>query len=528
LVGSNVMPLVKAQQLTTPCIIYAIDNVATNNSFAAASLADTYQVSFHIFDKEYDKAVQIARVLRNTIGFTCGKFGGWDFRMVRFENIQDTFQDAGQLYGQTLTFSVRVKNDPNFGLPKILRTTFTEVAQLVGAGVTVYPLQLLVNEAGYFSGTAYITEQLRVLFGEQGQLTGNAAVQELFNLAMQISEAGTLTARAVGASFELAFTEQSALTAQAQLALQLALVAAEQSELSATVQSAVALVAQFGEMGVLSGAAFNRANLGFDVVENGVFEGVGEVVEGAFDTDYQAVLDYATAQGWTLPSAPQQTKGNQLVVDLKAAGIWSKLYFFYPAETDGDVNFACINWKAPADSTNMIRFNSPIYNVNQGFKGDGVSSYLEIPYNPVTLGWSINNFAFGGFDFENRAGGEFLIADNALILADLRNSINPRNPSDALLVRHGNNSFITFSNTNSIGLYHLDRSISLDFNTAKSGVSLGNSILGSLGFHNGIFWALRVLTQYSQRRVGYLFAGTSFWADREAFSNAINTYRTGL
>ena len=30
----------------------------------------------------------------------------------------------------------------------------------------------------------------------------------------------------------------------------------------------------------------------------------------AFDTDYQAVLNYATSQGYTLPSASQQIKQN--------------------------------------------------------------------------------------------------------------------------------------------------------------------------------------------------------------------------
>jgi hypothetical protein len=37
----------------------------------------------------------------------------------------------------------------------------------------------------------------------------------------------------------------------------------------------------------------------------------------------KAVLDYATAQGYTLPSSGQQTLQNQLVVDLKDGGIWS-------------------------------------------------------------------------------------------------------------------------------------------------------------------------------------------------------------
>jgi hypothetical protein len=56
-----------------------------------------------------------------------------------------------------------------------------------------------------------------------------------------------------------------------------------------------------------------------------------------FDADYQAVLDYATTQGYTLPSAGQQTLQNQLVVDLKAGGIWSKLDTFGVFATDGVV-----------------------------------------------------------------------------------------------------------------------------------------------------------------------------------------------
>ena len=46
---------------------------------------------------------------------------------------------------------------------------------------------------------------------------------------------------------------------------------------------------------------------------------------GGFDADYQAVLNYATSQGYTLPSASQQILQNQLVLDLKSGGIWSKL-----------------------------------------------------------------------------------------------------------------------------------------------------------------------------------------------------------
>ena len=60
----------------------------------------------------------------------------------------------------------------------------------------------------------------------------------------------------------------------------------------------------------------------------------------SYDSDYQAVLDYATTQGYTLPSSGQQTLQNQLVADLKDAGVWSKLDTFAVFATDGNEDFA--------------------------------------------------------------------------------------------------------------------------------------------------------------------------------------------
>ena len=103
------------------------------------------------------------------------------------------------------------------------------------------------------------------------------------------------------------------------------------------------------------------------------------IVQFAFDADYQAVLDYATTQGYTLPSASQQILQNQLVVDLKDGGIWSGLDLFYVFATDGDSDFATINWK---DTTNFqcTKVNSPGFTTNIGFS-TSVSNYLNTNYN---------------------------------------------------------------------------------------------------------------------------------------------------
>lgn len=96
-----------------------------------------------------------------------------------------------------------------------------------------------------------------------------------------------------------------------------------------------------------------------------------------FDEDYQAVLDYATTQGYILPSESQQAIQNALVLDLKSTGVWSGLDFFNVFATDGDSNYALIDW---INLTTGTAVNSPTFTTNLGFTGDGVSAYIDTGY----------------------------------------------------------------------------------------------------------------------------------------------------
>ena len=105
---------------------------------------------------------------------------------------------------------------------------------------------------------------------------------------------------------------------------------------------------------------------------------------GSAEVEYQAVLTRATALGYTLPSAGQQIKQNQLIVDLKAAGVWTRLDVLYMFATDGNNSFATLNWKNP--TTNQCTLvNTPTFTTNQGFTGNGVSSNIDTNYNPNTF-----------------------------------------------------------------------------------------------------------------------------------------------
>jgi hypothetical protein len=122
--------------------------------------------------------------------------------------------------------------------------------------------------------------------------------------------------------------------------------------------------------------------------------------EALTDADYQAVLDYATTQGYTLPSASQQLLQNQLVVDLKDGGIWSKLDTFSVFATDGDSDFALIDWKRLIQYTAV---NSPTFTMNQGFTSNGTSSYILSNFFPLTssVNYALNSTSFGVYQTQN-------------------------------------------------------------------------------------------------------------------------------
>lgn len=120
-----------------------------------------------------------------------------------------------------------------------------------------------------------------------------------------------------------------------------------------------------------------------EVVETTMPETPAEETE-AFDEDYQAILDYATGQGYTLPSGAQQILQNQLVLDLKAAGIWSSLDLLYIFATDAGASFARINWISPGTFSAVDGSAGPTFTADAGFQGNESTQYLTTGWDPAT------------------------------------------------------------------------------------------------------------------------------------------------
>lgn len=191
------------------------------------------------------------------------------------------------------------------------------------------------------------------------------------------------------------------------------------------------------------------------------------------DEDYQNVLDTGLSLGYRLPSCDQRILQNQLVLDLKAAGIWDQLDLLYVFATDGDENYATINWKAPANFK-CVRVNSPSQVENVGVQGNGTTSYLNTQW---VAGINAVNFQLndgGAFCYVNNevaAANRFQFgADNA---SSDQTSFSAKNTGS--VHRYGiNSSNVTVgSSVSSIGFFHIRRTASNDLRLFKDGSQVG-------------------------------------------------------
>lgn len=100
-----------------------------------------------------------------------------------------------------------------------------------------------------------------------------------------------------------------------------------------------------------------------------------------FLAETNLLLTTATSKGYTLPSANCQKLINTFIDYLIKNGIWAKMDNLYVLATDGDLNFATLNWKNP-NAYQLLRFNNPTFTSKKGYAGDGVSAYLSTQFNP--------------------------------------------------------------------------------------------------------------------------------------------------
>jgi hypothetical protein len=236
------------------------------------------------------------------------------------------------------------------------------------------------------------------------------------------------------------------------------------------------------------------------------------------DLDYIAVLNYATSLGYALPSVPQQQRQSTLLSELKSGGIWNKLDSFCMFATDGSSNFALIDWKRLSLYTAV---NSPTFTTNQGFLGNGTSSYIDTNYNPATQGvnYTLNN-AGRFFWVDNRASGNW----EGGISAAGNNSLNASSTGHRINSNNVLSSAVNFA----MDAFHAINRTSVSNVELFTGTTQFSRLQTSTGIQSSNSTILRSGTNYNASRFRFYGIGAEMVSENTGFNNALNTYFTSL
>lgn len=248
-----------------------------------------------------------------------------------------------------------------------------------------------------------------------------------------------------------------------------------------------------------------------------------------FDTDYQAVLNRAVALGYNLPSTPQQVLQNQLVLDLKAGGVWSKLDVFYvfATGTSSDKDFATINWKSPTLYQGTLT-NPLTFATNSGFTNTGTGS-ISTNFTPSSQGSSYVRDDASRFAWIHTSGtsiidGGSVNAGNRMTFegSPATQNINNGNSSNAVGVLSGSGlKSINRPASNQIRVYE-NTNLSISGTTPSTGTSTQVQLI----FRSAGNYGTHTISIYGMG--GSLVTSGGDATLNTNLYNAINTYMNNL
>lgn len=267
----------------------------------------------------------------------------------------------------------------------------------------------------------------------------------------------------------------------------------------------------------------SAVSMRFDI--NKYFKIYEEVI---FDLDYQSVLNEGILVGARLPSIEQRILQNQLVLDLKSAGIWNKLDAIYVFATDGDSLFAAINWK----NINIkgIYINDIEHIDNLGIRRFANTGHFSTNYIIGASGLNYTQNDAGRFAYLTSTASTFNTIDGMSI--NTRNSLSTQNTTairinqsitslnSAVDLTAAGTGLLSINRTSSNDVVLFDKNNTrLDRTATSSSIDLGDIQL-----------ILRSSSAYAQTTtIIHMYAlGASLVSEQNLLKNAFDNYFNSL
>lgn len=239
----------------------------------------------------------------------------------------------------------------------------------------------------------------------------------------------------------------------------------------------------------------------------------------SYDSDAQAFID---AVG-TLPSSAQ-TAVNNLVLNLKSANLWTKLYAFYPI-VGGDASSHKWNLKDPQDTDGAFRldFFGGVSHTSSGMAGNASNAYADTHFNVNTNGLlddmgiglicknNINDSGkidFGCTDAVNivqlgpRQGGSFVAAINQIVTNTTANSdstgcfgINRTSSTSVSRYKTGIGTWINVASTTVSVAKPAYNIYLMAYNNAGTAQNFSNRTLNCIRIHTSLSQAEELIMQ---------------------------------
>tara|TARA_R110000868_G_scaffold100936_1_gene277845 strand:+ start:377 stop:1195 length:819 start_codon:yes stop_codon:yes gene_type:complete len=249
---------------------------------------------------------------------------------------------------------------------------------------------------------------------------------------------------------------------------------------------------------------------------------------GGFDPDAQAFFDRVTAAGGTLTTT-EKNATNQLVLDMKSAGIWSSMKAVYPMV--GASAAACAQNLKSSSFTGT--FTSGWTFASTGVTPNGTSAYMDTTLTPngnlsqndahVSLYSRTNNMLTSG-QIDLGCGNSGGAND------DLYLSANYGPGNNAISNVNGSGFAGGSINTTSLGFFLSQRTAVATTNIYQNNTFIKlNATNSATPSSSPIYLGRNTSSEYSSRELAFASFGASFDAtQRGNYYTAVQTFQTTL